>query len=136
MSVAVLLMGRVGAPAKKTSKAGKDYAAANVRVTNGNEIEFWSALTFGGDALEALLGCTEGETVALQGAAKFEASGTDEEGRLKIRRTLFVDAILSARPKPRARKPKADKPARPVENAAAPLLEERGGRPFDDAIPF
>jgi hypothetical protein len=139
MSVATLLMGSLSwAPEAKRSKSGKDYIVASVKVANGNEVEFWSVLAFGDDAREALLACTAGEKVALQGSPKFEASGPTDEGHLKLRRTLFVDAVLTARPKPRERKPKAEKPTRAPEKAVgAPLpLLERGGRDFDDEIPF
>lgn len=139
MSVTTLLIGALPRPPEaKTSKAGKAYAAASVKVASGNEVEFWSALAFNDEAREALLACAEGEKVALQGTPKFDGS-TNAEGELKIRKTLFVDAVLTARPKPRERKPKVDKAPRtaPAKDASrpAPSLWNDGGDLNDD-IPF
>ncbi len=54
-----------------------------------------------------------------------------------VQDAVSVDAVLAARQMPRERKPKADKPPGrfAAEKAAAPL-DERGGREFDDQIPF
>jgi hypothetical protein len=137
MSLTMLIMGSLLRPPEaKISKSGKSYSIGSVRIANGAEVEFWTALAFGDDARDALLACGEGEKVALEGSPKFEASGTDDGGHLKLRRTLFVDAILTARPKPRERKPRAEKQTRaPAKaNGVTPLLQ--GGRDFDDEIPF
>lgn len=129
MSITVLIMGALPrAPEAKTSKKGAAYAAASVRVAVGTEIEFWSALAFDDDAREALLLCTEGEKVALQGSPKFDV-GANPQGEVKVRRTLFVEAVLTVRPKPRTRKPKA------VTAAPAPLLSRAEGE-LNDALPF
>jgi single-stranded DNA-binding protein len=152
MSISTLLIGSLHrAPDTKTSKSGKDYVVASVKVYNGNEAEFWTTLAFGDDTREALLTCAEGEKVALQGSPKFEANGTDDQGHLKLRRSLFVDAILTARPKPRGRKPKvetaAPEPRSGREAAekswAAPARAEvetpraeKGANFDDDDIPF
>lgn len=134
MTVAVLIMGRIFAAAVlKASKGGKPYASAAVKVADGNEIEFWSALAFGDEAREALLALVEGETVALQGTPKIDARGVDAEGRPKIWRTLFVEAILSGRPKPRKRQLKTG----PAPSASpSPSAAATGSFPFDDAVPF
>jgi len=131
MSASLLLMGTLPRAAEaKTSKAGKAYASASVKVANGSELEFWNVLAFADEVREALLACSAGERVSLQGMPRFEPS-TNGEGELKIRKSLFVDAILTARPKPKARKPKAV-PVQRESFASGP----RAPAVLDDPIPW
>jgi hypothetical protein len=138
VSLTILLMGALMRnPESRTSTNGKSYAFATLKVATSNEIEFWSAMAFGADSREALLGCVAGEKIALQGSPKFEVI-TSGESDLKVRRTLFVDATLTARPKPRERKPRPDKPARAAFGKAT-CADSKGAkddRGPNDAIPF
>jgi Single-strand binding protein family len=143
MSISVLLMGSLlRAPETKTSKSGKNYAVASIKVHNGVESEFWAVLAFGADTIEALLACADGEKVALQGSPKFEASATDDQGHLKLRRSIFVDSVLTERPKPRKRKPQYDDAQPPGSWAAPATVAEVGARhaekgaDFDGDIPL
>ena len=125
------------APAVKISKNGKPYAFATIRSGSGDAARWWKVFVFSESGIEEISSLGDGEPIAVAGEFDAELyAPADSESRVSWK--IVADAVLSARrkPKPLERKPKADKPARPVENAAAPLLEERGGRPFDDAIPF
>jgi hypothetical protein len=133
MTAAVMISGSLPrAPESKTSKAGKPYVFASIRVAAGNEVEFWTALAFGETEQAELLRLGEGEKLAVQGALKVEAKAGDG-GEIKIRRTVFVDAVLALKPKPRERKAKAEKAPPPDRAAAAP---REGRRDFDDKLPF
>ena len=138
MTVSVMVTGSLPrAPELKTSKAGKSYVFLTIKSSAGNEVEFWTVLAFGETEQAQLLRLGEGEKLAVQGSLKIEAKML-EGGEIKIRRTIFVDAVLSLKPKPREAKPKADKMARAAPargETATPDLTARG-RDFDDSIPF
>jgi hypothetical protein len=137
MTISVMITGSLWRePAQKTSKAGKPFVAATVKVAADNETQFWTALAFGETTQADLMRLAEGEKLAVQGALKIEAKIQD--GAVKIYRTVFVDAVLSLKPAPRERKSKADKApqAAPTKSAGGPAASrwDRGG-PNDD-IPF
>ena len=138
MTVSVMVTGSLWrGPAQKTSKAGKPFVAATVKVAADNEAQFWTALAFGETTQADLMRLAEGEKLAVQGALKIEAKIQD--GAVKIYRTVFVDAVLSLKPAPRERKPKADKEpqAAPTRSAGgqAPTFSNDGSD-FNDDIPF
>lgn len=138
MTVSVMITGSLfREPAQKTSKAGKPFVIATLKVAADNEVQFWSALAFGETAQADLMRLGEGEKLAVQGALKIEAKIQDDA--VKIYRTCFVDAVLSLKPAPRERKPKADKTPRgapaKIVGGPAPSLWNDGGALNDD-IPF
>ncbi len=139
MTVSVMLTGSVfREPAQRTSKAGKPFVVATMKVAADNETQFWTALAFGETAQAELMRLADGEKLAVQGALKVEAKIQD--GAVKLYRTIFVDAVLPLKPAPRERKPKAEKPpqAATAKSAGgpAPSLWDNEGRALDDDIPF
>ena len=134
MTACVLIVGVVfRKPEMRTSKSGRSYAAATVNVSVGGGDELWTALAFATKSSAALMGLGLGETVALQGTPNFTADGEDGEGRLKIRKALFVAAILTARGWPR--EPRRKKPVKPAFPQPS-LFDWKPEPEFDDAIPF
>ena len=135
MSVSLMLSGRLTAdPAKRKSKAGRDYLLATLRAANGAEWETWKCLVMTSAAQDEMLRQRCGDRVTLQGTPSIKLE--TEEGPPTIVRTLFVDAVIDLRPKARQRKSKVDGP-----KTAAPLLEmasspQQGRAPLDDPLPF
>jgi hypothetical protein len=130
------------APESKTSKAGRPYALATIREGTGELRRWWKAFIFSASAIEEVSRLGDGDPIAVAGeidAQIYTPAGSES----RINWSVRVDAILSARPKPREAKPKAkvDRPHRAApppksESRAESLPSDRGGRDFDDSIPF
>lgn len=62
------------------------------------------------------------------------------KGELRIKRSLTADRVLALKLKPKEARPQADKPSRAApaksESRGEPIPSDRGGRDFDDTIPF
>src|SRR5271155_2337452 len=114
MTVSVMIAGALfRAPVQKIAKSGKPYVTATIKASVGNESEFWTALAFGDTEQATLLALAVGEKVAVQGAMKLEAKAGD--GDVKIYRTVFDGALLTLKPAPRERKPRADNSTHAVD---------------------
>jgi single-stranded DNA-binding protein len=117
------------APEQQTSKAGKPFVSATIKVADGNAaVDFWSVLAFSESAQSELMRLNEGDKVSLQGSLKLEVY-TNRNGEQKISRTLFADHVLALRQPPRERKPKAATDRRHAGGA------DRSAAPFDDGLP-
>lgn len=118
------------APVEKISKAGRPYILATIRSGNGEAVRWWKVFVFSESAIEEMQRLEDGEPVTVSG--EFDCSLYSPAGaETRLSWTIRADAILTARPKPKEPKPEADKPRR-----GEPLPSDRGGRDFDDAIPF
>jgi single-stranded DNA-binding protein len=134
MTVAVMVTGALAKePMQRTSKNGAVYLTTSLRVTTGNETEWWNLLCFSESAQAEIKRLGVGEKLTCQGSLKIEIYRAGD-GEPKISRTIFVDAVLALRPPPRERKPKAA-PDRRHAGDAAPS-NQNDGRDFDDSIPF
>jgi hypothetical protein len=127
------------APLAKTSKAGKPYVLATIRSGNGEAVRWWKAFVFSESAIEEINRLADGDPITVTGefdCCLYSAAGAETRLSWSIR----ADAILSARAKPKTAKPQADKPPRAApaksESRAEPLPSDRGGRDFDDDVPF
>ena len=132
MSLYIMAAGALGKPPQqRTSKNGNSYVTASLRVTAGNEVEWWHLLCFHEGAQAEIMRLDAGEKLCVQGPPKIEIyRGGD--GEQKISRTLMVDVVLALRQPPRERKPKAA-----AERATAKVdAPSAGERAFDDDIPF
>jgi hypothetical protein len=76
-----LLSGRVyGAPQQRTTKAGKPFATAKLRVTGAEgTTQFVNAIAFAPPAVTALLALADGDSVALSGELNVKTC-TDKAG--------------------------------------------------------
>ena len=88
------------APETKTSKAGKPYTTATIKITADSAAEFWSVMAFNEAAKAELMRLKEGDKVTAQGAFKAEVY-TARDGATKISRTIFADIIVALRQPPR-----------------------------------
>ena len=126
MTAFALITGALSrAPEFKTSKSGKPYVTATIKVAADNAVYFWSVLAFSESAQAELSRLGEGDKLSAQGSFKVEPY-TGRDGQTRISRTLFADRILALRQPPRESKLRAA-PAGPPPASA--------GADFDDGLP-
>ena len=91
-----LVSGRIyGQPAERTSKTGKPFAVAKVRVAAGDgESTFISVIAFDTAPCTALLALGDGESVALSGALTPKV-WTDKEGNARPSLDLVCHAVTT-----------------------------------------
>jgi single-stranded DNA-binding protein len=135
MSARVLLSGVLfRAPTRKTSKNGNAYVFATIREGNGDAARWWKAFFFHDSAIEAVERLSEGEAIAVSGT--LEARVYTPEGKeARIDLSLAVDAVLSARPRPKEAKLKPSRSAPATDTGATASSRNHGGE-LDDDIPF
>jgi single-stranded DNA-binding protein len=140
MSVHVMIAGSLfREPTQKTSKTGKPFVVATIKVAADNELQFWNVLAFSESAQAEILRLAFGEALTVQGSLKVETYTKD--GEVKVNRTCFADNVLALRQPPRERKETNSKPARsapaPSRNTGgpAPTVWDQGSDLNDD-IPF
>ena len=91
-----LVAGRLhGQPTQRTSKAGKAFAVAKVRVAAGDgESTFISVIAFDDAPCTALLALGDGDSVALSGSLSQKA-WTDKEGNTRPSLDLVAHQVLT-----------------------------------------
>lgn len=154
MSAYALISGVLHKTAEeKTTKAGKPYRVASIRVKDGDEMTWWRITVFSESAQAELKRLEEGEVLAVQGPFK-TSTYVDKNGETKVGYSMTVDNVLAVK---QPRKPKSDpdhssdRGTRPKESRGyadrrsdshqAPIGQRRGDgdnrtRTFDDDIPF
>ncbi len=140
MSASILLQGKLErAPETRVSRNGNQFAISTIRVSAGNELQFWRVFVFSESAQTEIARLGEGDAVAVQGTPKFEI-WRPENGEPRVSLSVTADHVLALRQPPRERKPKADKPATTRESWAAPdrLRDDRPrvNDDLDDEMPF
>jgi single-stranded DNA-binding protein len=124
MTAFVLVSGALSrAPELKTSKSGKAYVTATVKLAADGAAEFWSILAFSESAQAELTRLGEGDKVSAQGSLKVEPY-TGRDGQTRINRTVLADHVLALRQPPRERKPSADNSTQTVDPS------------LNDSVPF
>jgi hypothetical protein len=105
MSARAIISGALSkAPQTKISRAGKPYAVATIREGTGERVRWWQAIAFSEIAIEALKEMAVGDPIAAAGeidAEIYAPAGSDS----RISWRITVDAVLSARAKPKKSKP-------------------------------
>ncbi len=111
------------APGQHTSKNGNSFVAATIKLRDGDATQWVRLLAFGTDAQAELTRLDSGDSLSVQGNLKADVYAP--EGREpRVNLTIFVDAVLSP-------KPKKAKPERPKPERAASSVEPV----FDDGFP-
>ena len=92
-----LIAGKLhGQPTQRTSKTGKAFAVAKVRVAAGDgESTFISVIAFDDAPCAALLALGDGDSVALSGSLS-QKMWTDKEGNTRPSLDLVVHQVLTA----------------------------------------
>jgi single-stranded DNA-binding protein len=138
MTAYAMIAGRLhGEPVTRPTRNGGQVTFFKLRVINGAEIEWWDAATFSDTARAELEGVNEGDAVSAVGVLRVEMF--EHRGEQRIKRSLTADRVLALKPT-KEPKAKVDKPSRAAppksESRAESLPSDRGGRGFDDSIPF
>ena len=97
------------APVEKISKAGNAYVTATIRDGKGDAARWWKALVFGDVAMAEVLRLGDGDPLAVAGEFDCQPYKTDA-GEDRLSWSIMVDAVLSARAKPKKAKPSQDNP--------------------------
>lgn len=110
MTAHALISGALhNAPESRISKNGNAYATATVRVSVGNEIQFWRIFAFSESARDELMRLREGDVLAAQGSLKAEVY-TSRDGEARISYALTADHVLALRQPPKQRERKVKSP--------------------------
>jgi single-stranded DNA-binding protein len=113
------------APEQRTSKTGKPYVTATLKVKDGEASQWWRVTAFSESAQAEIMRLAEGDSLAVQGSFKAEIY-TPDGGETKLSLSIIADRVLALRQAPKERKA-------PKE----PEASYRGGSAsFNDAIPF
>ena len=143
--IACLVSGRLfGKPVERTSKAGRQFATAKLRVASADgESLFVGVVAFSSHVIEALLALDPDDNMALSGTLKAGAYA-DKDGTPRPSLDIVASQILTAYAVGKKRKAVAQREAAPAEQlelpsvATADVAESAGVKEpeFDDAIPF
>jgi hypothetical protein len=138
MTVFALVSGVLFKPAeqKTSSKSGRMFVSAVIKVESGDAVEFWQVTAFSQSVQSELLRLAAGDALSAQGKAKFELWRPRDGGEVKIRRSLFADAVLPLRAPPRERRAKAATSTPLLDQTPAKETAAGGPAFFSDDIPF
>jgi hypothetical protein len=117
-------------PEQRTSKAGKPFVTATLKVKDGEASQWWRVTAFSESAQAEIMRLADGDSLAVQGAFKAEVYRPSiDEAKLSL--SIIADQILTLRQPPASRSAKERKPKTPGD------VPSRGGAAaFDDSIPF
>jgi hypothetical protein len=59
-------------PESRTSKSGKQFVTATLKVSDGDETQWWGVLAFSESVQAELMRLTDGDAISVQGAFKAE----------------------------------------------------------------
>lgn len=124
-----LVMGRIhGQPVERASKIGKPYALAKVRAAAGDgESLIVNAIAFDDAPVTALLGLSDGDSIAMSGSLTPKV-WVDREGQSRPSLDMVVHQVLTAYHATRKRR------AMQTDTGQKPSAEQRERAPdmFDD----
>jgi single-stranded DNA-binding protein len=92
-----------GQPIEKTSKAGKPYILATVVEKIGDKKRWLKAFIFSESACEEVRRLSDGDPISVAGEIDASVYQPDN-GEARINWSIMVDAVLSARRKPKAKR--------------------------------
>ncbi|MGB9331499.1 MAG: single-stranded DNA-binding protein [Steroidobacteraceae bacterium] len=142
--IEALISGKLyGAPIERTSKAGRRFATAKVRVTIGDGESTWiSVVAFSNHVVTPLLALADGDAVALAGALTASAF-TDKEGAARPGLDLVAHQVLTAYHVGRKRRAMLPGDGAQARDESPPPVDEPSAAPsaaqheeFNDPLPF
>jgi single-stranded DNA-binding protein len=89
-------------PEQRTSKAGKPFVTATIRVKDGDDAQWWKVLAFSENIQAELMRLADGDAKSVQGAFKAELYEKDGEKRLSL--SIIADNVLALLQLSKARK--------------------------------
>ncbi len=108
----------------KTSKAGKPYATATIRMKDGDATTWIKLAAFSDHVIEDLQRLVDGDALSAQGVLKVEPYQKDGETRIGF--SMVVDNLVPLRQPPKERRPKPKPEAASNPIPALPLAPARG----------
>jgi single-stranded DNA-binding protein len=134
MSVFVLITGSLwkNPEQRSSSKTGKLFVTATLKVSSDNSTDFWSITAFSESVQAELLRLGAGDALSAQGKLEIKTY-TGNDGTQKIGRSIVADSVLALRQPPREKKPKA-KPAPSTQEQSS--TSTTTDPDLDDEIPF
>jgi single-stranded DNA-binding protein len=151
MSIQAAMFGMLGKDAEtKTSAAGKPYLRLNIRIGDGDAVQWINAMTFDPDAIAVADKMVKGARVYIEGSIKLDEwtgqDGAKHHGLSLMSWHCRLSQIGRNRPS-RAASAREDRPkaassgrARAAASDFAPIGAEsrppKGHPAFDDDIPF
>jgi single-stranded DNA-binding protein len=124
-------------PEQKTSKTGKPFVTATIKVRDGEAFQWWRITVFSESAQAELMRLGEGDVLSAQGHLT-AGLYTKDNGETKITFSIVADHILALRQPPRERKAKAPEP--PAQDSRSRQDRCAGswtpGAGPSDSIPF
>ena len=116
-------------PKSVTSKAGKPFMTATIRVSGKTASEFWKVLAFSTECKDELSRLSDGDAVSVQGELSL---GTYESnGEWKVERTILANHVLALRQPKQTKKSRSEEADAPV---AAPASQRNAATDLD--VPF
>jgi single-stranded DNA-binding protein len=94
------------APEQRTSKAGKPFVTATLRVKDGEASQWWRVTAFSESAQAELMRLEEGDALSVQGSFRAELY-QPEGGEARVSLSIVADRVLALAQPPRERKAKA-----------------------------
>jgi single-stranded DNA-binding protein len=113
------------APEQRTSKAGRPFVTATIRVKDGDALQWVRVTAFSESAQAELMRVGDGDALSVQGSFKAELYQPDG-GETKLSLSIVADQVLVLRQPPKERKAPKERDA-PAQGGAVA---------FDDSIPF
>lgn len=128
--IEALIAGKLhGKPERRTSRSGKPFVSAKVRVPSGEDAVFISVVAFSDDVQTVLLALDDGEAIALAGTLAAKA-WTDRDGNARPSLDLVANQILTVHHAKRKREAMLQQR---VDAARPRHVPDAGG--FDDGGP-
>jgi single-stranded DNA-binding protein len=78
-----------------TTKAGKPFVTATIRVKDGEATQWWNIVAFSESAQLELMRLSEGEAMAVQGAMRIEEY--EKDGQKRVSLSIVADHVLALR---------------------------------------
>jgi single-stranded DNA-binding protein len=124
------------APEQKTSKTGRSYVSATLKVRDDDATQWVRVTAFSEGAQTALLRLADGDAIAVQGPLKIEIYKA-ADGETKLSLSIVTDQILAHKQPPKKREVKPDQQPDTrsrAERCAGTWRDELDGP--NDSIPF
>jgi len=117
-------------PETRTSRNGRAFVTATIRVKDGDASQFWRIFIFSETAQAEIMRLGEGDAFSVQGVPKIEMY-RPAGAELRVSLSLTVDAVLALKQLPKERKPRAPSDRGRLDRHAGDGVDY-----FNDTIPF
>jgi single-stranded DNA-binding protein len=114
-------------PEQRTSKSGKQFVTATIRVKDGEAAQWWRVTAFSETAQAELMRLGDGDALSVQGSFKAELYDKDGDKRLSL--SLVADCVLALR---QQRRTKSAPDTRSRQERLAGSWQSPADGPYDD----